>query len=111
LVKYRPGILKLKALRVLYEKAEDGRVYEWNELLKLLVGSGVNENYARLLLWDFYLFDILERPRWGRYRVNKARLKDYMDSYEAMIRGYLERKAKVEARGGSSGPAPSQEGA
>ena len=101
MVKHRPGVLKLKALRVLYERAEDGRVYKWKDLVKLLVSSGVNENYARLLLWDFYLFDLLERPRWGYYRVNKAKLKDYMDQYEAMIRKYLDRyEAIVEARGG-----------
>jgi len=79
------GAVRLKALRLLYEHAEDSRVYARNKLLELLVGNGINENTARLLIWDFYLLGILERLKPGLYKVNKARLKEYMAEIEATL--------------------------
>ena len=112
MVRPKPGLLKLKALRVLYEQTEDGRVYAWNKLVEILASSGVGEGYARQLLWDFHLLGILERPRVGLYKVNKVRLKEYLDRYEAMIRFYVDLyESTVDSlRGGESGgPGPSQE--
>jgi len=95
--------LKLRALRVLYEETEDGRIYAMNRLAELLVKSGMSWNYAKMLLWEFYLAGLIERPKVGLYKVNKARLKEYMENYEAML-------ARPRARGdGSGGQAPSQE--
>jgi predicted transcriptional regulator of viral defense system len=79
------GAVRLRALRLLYENTEDGRVYARNKLLELLVGNGVNENTARLLIWDFYLLGILERLKPGLYKVNKVRLKEYMAEIEATL--------------------------
>jgi hypothetical protein len=93
------GELKLKVARVLYESLEDGRDYEWSKLMELLVSNGINENYARLLLWDFYLLGLLERPKVGLYKINKPRLKAYMEEYEAKLA-----RSKAGARGGRSGP-------
>jgi hypothetical protein len=91
------GALKLKALRVLYEETEDGRVYALNRLAGLLARSGIGWNYAKMLLWEFYLLGLLERPKVGLYKVNRARLKEYMEDYEAKL-------AKLRARrGGGSG--------
>jgi hypothetical protein len=91
------GALKLKALRVLYEETEDGRVYALNRLAGLLARSGIGWNYAKMLLWEFYLLGLLERPRVGLYKVNRVRLKEYMEDYEAKL-------AKLRARsGGGSG--------
>jgi hypothetical protein len=90
--------LKLRALRVLYEGTEDGRIYAWNKLAGMLVGSGIGWNYAKVLLWEFYLLGLLERPRVGLYKVNRGKLKEYMEEYEAKL-------ARMRAtRGGRSGP-------
>jgi hypothetical protein len=93
------GAIKLRALRLLYEHTEDGRLYAMNRLAELLVGNGVSWSYAKMLLWEFYLMGLLERPRVGLYKVNKDRIKAYIEEYEA----------KLARRGGSGGPAPSQE--
>jgi len=95
--------LRLKALRALYEKTEDGRVYAWNTLAEIMVKScGLSSSYAKLLIWDFYLVGVLERPKPGLYKVNKDRLKAYIEEYEAML-------VRLKARGGSGGgPGPSQ---
>jgi hypothetical protein len=92
------GALKLKALRVLYEETEDGRVYALNRLAELLARSGIGWNYAKMLLWEFYLLGLLERPKVGLYKVNRVKLKEYMEDYEVKL-------AKLRARrgGGSSG--------
>jgi hypothetical protein len=102
------GMLRLKAARVLYEQAEDGRVYGWSRLVELLVKNGINEGYAKQMIWDFNILGLLEKLRTGLYKVNKQRLKEYLDRYEAKLG--LE-DVVLELRGGSSGPAPSQEGA
>ena len=99
----RDALVRLRALRILYEQTEDGKLYAWNKLMELLVGNGMNINYSRLLLWDFYILGLLERPKLGLYKVNRERLKEYIEEYEAML-------AKMKAaRGGSGGQAPSQE--
>ena len=91
------GAIKLRALRLLYEHTEDGRLYAMNRLAELLVGNGISWGYAKMLLWEFYLAGLIERPKVGLYKVNKDRLKEYMENYEAML-------AKMKAaRGGSSG--------
>jgi hypothetical protein len=96
------GAIKLRALRLLYEHTEDGRLYAMNRLAELLVGNGISWGYAKMLLWEFYLMGLLERPKVGLYKINKPRLKAYMEDYEAML-------ARLEARGGESGgPGPSQ---
>jgi hypothetical protein len=98
----RLGMLRLKAARVLYEQAEDGRVYGWSRLVELLVRNGINEGYARQIIWDFNILGLLEKLRTGLYKVNKDKLKAYIEEYEAML-------ARVKAtRGGGCGQAPSQ---
>jgi hypothetical protein len=111
MVRPKPGLLRLKALRVLYENTEDGKVYAWNKLMEILTSGGIGGGYASQLLWDFYLLGILERPKRGLYKVNKGRLKEYLDRYEAMIKFYVDlyESTAVSLRGGGSGgPAPSQ---
>jgi hypothetical protein len=95
--------LRLKALRALYDNTEDGRVYAWNSLAEIIARCGASSSYAMLLIWDFYLVGVLERPRSGLYKVNRDKLKAYIEEYEAML-------ARLRARrgGGSGGPAPSQ---
>jgi hypothetical protein len=98
----KPGVepLRLRALRILYEQTEDGKLYAWNKLMEILVDNGMNINYSRLLLWDFYFLKLLERPKVGLYKINKPKLKAYMEEYEATL-------ARLEARGGSGGgPGP-----
>jgi hypothetical protein len=90
LVGVRLGLLRLKALRVLYEQAEDGRVYGWSKLVELLVRNGISEGYARQLIYDFNVLGVLERLKVGLYKVNKARLKSYMDRYEVMLKAYVD---------------------
>jgi hypothetical protein len=98
----RFGLLKLRALKALYEETEDGRVYAWNSLAEIIARCGASSNYAKLLIWDFYLMGVLERPKPGLYKVNREKLKAYIEEYEAML-------ARLEARGGSGGgPGPSQ---
>jgi hypothetical protein len=97
----RDALVRLRALRILYEQTEDGKLYAWNKLMELLVDNGMNINYSRLLLWDFYILGLLERPRTGLYKVNRDRLKAYIEEYEAKL-------ARMKARGGSGGQAPSQ---
>jgi hypothetical protein len=47
---------------------------------------------------------LLERPKVGLYKVNKDRLKAYVEEYEAQL-------ARLKSRGGGSGgPSPSQGG-
>jgi hypothetical protein len=87
------GAIKLRALRLLYEHTEDGRLYAMNRLAELLVGNGISWGYAKMLLWEFYLMGLLERPKVGLYKINKAKLKAYMEDYEAML----------DSRGGGSG--------
>jgi hypothetical protein len=95
--------LRLKALKALYEGTEDGRVYAWNTLAGIIVKCGASSSYAKLLIWDFYLVGVLERPKPGLYKVNKEKLKAYIEEYEAMLEKLRAR------RGGSGGQAPSQE--
>ena len=102
MVRQKLGMLKLRALRALYENTEDGKVYAWNRLVKLLVDHGISTVYARQLLWDFYLYGLLERLEHSLYKVNRARLKAYIEEYEAIL-------VRLKARGGESGgPGPSQ---
>ena len=93
------GAIKLRALRLLYEHTEDGRLYAMNRLAELLVGNGISWGYAKMLLWEFYLMGLLERPKVGLYKVNKARLKAYIEKYEAMLA-----RPKARRGGGSGGP-------
>jgi len=113
MVGVRLGLLRLKALRVLYEQAEDGRIYAWSKLVELLAGNGINEGYVRQLIYDFSVLGVLERPRTGLYKVNKDRLKEYLEKYEAMLKAYVDLyESTVESlktKGGSGGQAPSQE--
>jgi hypothetical protein len=92
--------LRLKALRLLYESTEDGRVYAWNTLAEIIAGCGASSSYVMLLIWDFYLVGVLERPRSGLYKVNREKLKAYIEEYEARLAGLKAR------RGGSGGPSP-----
>jgi hypothetical protein len=85
--------LRLKALKALYEQTEDGRVYAWNTLAEIIVRCGASSSYAMLLIWDFYLVGVLERPKPGLYKVNREKLKAYIEEYEAML-------AKLRARRG-----------
>jgi hypothetical protein len=78
-------MLKLRALKALYEHTEDGRVYAWNRLVKLLVEHGVSAVYARQLLWDFYLYGILEKLEHSLYKVNRAILREHLALYEAQL--------------------------
>jgi hypothetical protein len=94
--------LRLKALKALYEQTEDGRVYAWNTLAEIIAKCGASSSYAKLLIWDFYLVGVLERPRSGLYKVNRDKLKAYIEEYEAMLDRLRAR------RGGSGGQAPSQ---
>jgi hypothetical protein len=93
--------LRLKALKALYEQTEDGRVYAWNTLAEIIARCGASSSYAMLLIWDFYLVGVLERPKPGLYKVNRDKLKAYIEEYEAML-------ARLKARrgGGSGGPGP-----
>jgi hypothetical protein len=97
------GAIKLGAMRLLYEHTEDGRLYAMNRLAELLVGSGISWSYAKMLLWEFYLMGLLERPKVGLYKVNKAKLKTYIEEYEAMLE-------RLKARGGGSGGPGSSQG-
>jgi hypothetical protein len=98
------GAIKLRVLRLLYEHTEDGRIYALNRLAGLLVGNGISWGYAKMLLWELYLMGLLERPKVGLYKVNKDRLKAYVEEYEAQL-------ARLKSRGGGSGgPSPSQGG-
>jgi hypothetical protein len=98
--RYEP--LRLKAAKALYESTDAGREYAWSRLAEIMMKCGLSNSYSMLLIWDFYLLGLLERPRPGLYRVNKARLKAYIEEYEAKL-------ARLKARGGGSGgPAPSQ---
>jgi hypothetical protein len=97
--KPRLGLLKLKALKALYENTEDGRVYAWNSLNKLLVEHGLSAVYARQLLWDFHLYGILERLEHSLYKVNKRKLLEHILDLELKLARF-----KARARGGRSGP-------
>jgi hypothetical protein len=69
----------------LYESTEDSGLYAWNKLAGMLMDSGIGWNYAKMLLWEFYLMGLLERPKVGLYKINKAKLKAYIEEYEAML--------------------------
>jgi hypothetical protein len=92
--------LRLKALKALYEETEDGRVYAWNTLAEIMVKCGASSSYAKLLIWDFHLVGVLERPKPGLYKINREKLKAYIEEYEATLE---KMKAK---RGGGSGGGP-----
>jgi hypothetical protein len=77
------GAVRLKALRLLYEHTEDGRVYAWNRLVELLARNGINEGYTKQILLDLYLLGILEKLKTGLYKVNKAKLRSFLAEYEA----------------------------
>jgi hypothetical protein len=77
------GAVRLRALRILYENTEDGRVYAWNRLVELLARNGINEGYAKQLLWDLYLLGVLVRLKTGLYKVDKAKLGSLLAEYEA----------------------------
>jgi hypothetical protein len=101
--RYEP--LRLKAAKALYEETEDGRVYAWSRLAEIMMlKCGLSNSYAMLLIWDFYLLGLIERPKRGLYKVNKDKLKAYIEEYEAML-------ARLRARRGgeSGGPGPGQE--
>jgi hypothetical protein len=96
--------LRLKALKALYGQTEDGRVYAWNTLAEIIARCGASSSYVMLLIWDFYLVGVLERPRSGLYKVNREKLKAYIEEYEARL------AVKSRRGGGSGGPSPSQGG-
>jgi hypothetical protein len=79
------GAVRLKALRLLYEHTEDGRVYGWSRLVELLAGNGINEGYAKQILLDLYLLGILEKLKTGLYKVNRAKLRSFLAEYEASM--------------------------
>jgi hypothetical protein len=100
--RYEP--LRLKALKALYEGTEDGKIYAWSKLAEILLKCGLSNSYAILLIWDFHLLGLLERPKPGLYKVDRGRLRAYIEEYEAKLA-----RMRV-ARGGSvGGPGPSQE--
>jgi hypothetical protein len=89
--RYEP--LRLKALKALYEHTEDGKLYAWNKLAEIMLKCGLSNSYTMLLIWEFYLIGLLERPKPGLYKVNRGKLKAYIEEYEAQL-------AKLRARRG-----------
>jgi hypothetical protein len=79
------GAVRLRALRVLYEGTEDGRVYAWNRLVELLARNGINEGYAKQILLDLYLLGILVRLKTGLYKVDRAKLGGFKAEFEASM--------------------------
>jgi hypothetical protein len=79
------GAVRLRALRILYENTEDGRIYGWSRLLELLVKNGINEGYAKQMLWDFHLLGILVRPKTGLYKVDRSRLERFLAEFEVRM--------------------------
>jgi hypothetical protein len=98
------GAVRLKALRILYEHTEDGRLYGWSRLVELLARNGINEGYAKQILLDLYLLGILEKPKTGLYKVNRAKLGGFIAEFEAS----MAHRSKL-GGGGSGGQAPGQE--
>ncbi len=67
--------LKERALLALAKSLEDGKVYRYKTIKKLLVSAGLSIPYANRVLDELELYGILERVRRGEYRFHRARLR------------------------------------
>jgi ATPase subunit of ABC transporter with duplicated ATPase domains len=89
-----------KALRVLYEYTEDNRDYFMPNLVRLLRCHGIRR-YAWSFTMDFKVKGLLKCDSQGFCKVDKTRVKELLEEYEAKL---ARSKARARARGGGSGP-------
>jgi hypothetical protein len=67
--------LKERALLALAKSLEDGKVYSFKTIKKLLVSAGPSIPYANRILDELQLYGILERVGRGEYKFHRVRLR------------------------------------
>jgi predicted transcriptional regulator len=67
--------LKEKALVLLGKTLNDGNVYTYTQIKKLILKSGVSIPYANRLIEELEWYGVLERQDRGRYKFYRLRLK------------------------------------
>jgi predicted transcriptional regulator len=67
--------LKEKALVLLSKTLNDGNVYTYTQIKKLILKSGVSIAYANRLIEELEWYGVLERQDRGRYKFYRLRLK------------------------------------
>jgi hypothetical protein len=67
--------LKERALLALAKSLEDGRVYRFKTIKKLLVSAGLSIPYANRILDELELYGVLERVSRGEYKFHRLRLR------------------------------------
>jgi hypothetical protein len=67
--------LKERALLALAKNLEDGKVYRYKAVKKLLVSAGLSIPYANRILDELELYGVLERINRGEYKFHRLRLR------------------------------------
>jgi ribosomal protein S25 len=67
--------LKEKALTTLAKRLDDGRVYRYTTIKKLLLSTGMSIPYANRLIEELEWYGVLERVNRGEYKFYRLRLK------------------------------------
>ena len=67
--------LKEKVLVLLGRTLNDGNVYTYTQIKKLILKAGVSIPYANRLIEELEWYGVLERQDRGRYKFYRLRLK------------------------------------
>jgi predicted transcriptional regulator len=67
--------LKEKALVLLGKTLNDGNVYTYTQIKRLILKAGVSIPYANRLIEELEWYGVLERQDRGRYKFYRLRLK------------------------------------
>jgi DNA-binding Lrp family transcriptional regulator len=67
--------LKEKALTALAKRLEDGRVYRYTTIKKLLLSLGMSIPYANRIIEELEWYGVLERVGRGEYKYYRLRMK------------------------------------
>jgi hypothetical protein len=67
--------LKEKALTTLAKRLDDGKVYRYAAIKKLLLSTGMSIPYANRIIEELEWYGVLERVNRGEYKFHRLRLR------------------------------------
>jgi len=72
--------VKLEACKALLE-AYEGGVIDYGDIAKIMsLKGGATLNYAHYIVRELLMLGILERVKYGRYKINVDKLKEYIQN-------------------------------
>ena len=80
-------VLKYRALRALLESLPGDGVMSYREMERVMSnGSGASISYVRDIIHELILLAVCERVRYGWHRIDRDKLKKYLEQFERELR-------------------------